>query len=83
MQPNEASNPTANPVISLREEVVDWAVLFNLDTAAVQSINPVGVVIWRQMDGQHSLVQIVAELKNHYTKWRKPSDPGISTTERM
>ena len=56
--------PIANPVVVLREEFDDWAVLFNPDNAQAVGINPVGVAIWKLMDGERNLEKIVAEVKD-------------------
>ena len=53
--------PIANPDVVLREEFDDWAVLFNPDTADAVGVNPVGVAVWKMMDGRHT-VGDVAEL---------------------
>ena len=58
--------PIANPVVVLREEFDDWAVLFNPDTAEAAGINPVGVAVWKRMDGKRSLEDIVSEIKNSF-----------------
>ena len=58
--------PIANPVVVCRSEFDDWAVLFNPDTSDAVGINPVGVVVWNLMDGQHSLQKIVVEIKGHF-----------------
>jgi SynChlorMet cassette protein ScmD len=55
-------NPISNPVVVLREEFDDWAVLFNPDTAEAVGINPVGVAAWKIMDGTRSVERIVAEI---------------------
>lgn len=59
---NVQSKPVAHPVVVLREEFDDWAVLFHPDTAEAVGINPVGVALWKRMDGTHSLTDLVAEL---------------------
>lgn len=58
--------PVANPVVVLREDFDDWAVLFNPDTADALGINPVGVALWKLMNGQNSLEQMVAVLQTAY-----------------
>jgi SynChlorMet cassette protein ScmD len=63
---NRTDRPIANPVAVLREEFDDWAVLFNPDTADAVGINPVGVAVWKQMDGKRSLKEIVSEIKNNF-----------------
>jgi SynChlorMet cassette protein ScmD len=57
------AKPIANPVVVLREEFDDWAILFNPDTAAAVGINPVGVAVWKKMDGNRSLEEIVADIQ--------------------
>jgi SynChlorMet cassette protein ScmD len=53
-------------VVVFREEFDKWAVLFNPDTADAAGINPVGVAVWKLMDGQHSLEEIVEEIKDRF-----------------
>ena len=55
-----------NPVVVLRKEFDDWAVLFNPDTAEAVGINPVGVAIWEMLDGKNSLEDITALVKNDF-----------------
>lgn len=56
----------ANPVVVLREEFDDWAVLYNPDTAAASGINPVGVAIFKLLDGRHTLEQIVEAVRGEF-----------------
>ena len=49
---NDKKAPLRNPVVVLREEFDEWAVLFNPDTAEAAGINPVGVAIWKALDGK-------------------------------
>ena len=58
-----SSKPIANPIVVLREEFDDWAVLFNPDTADAVGINPVGVEVWKRMDGKRTLAEIIAEIR--------------------
>lgn len=62
-----SSKPIINPVTVLREEFDDWAVLFNPDTANAVGINPVGVTLWKLMDGKRSLEELVDEIKDRYS----------------
>jgi len=52
--------PKANPAIGLREDFEDWAVLFDPNTTDAIGINPVGVVVWRKLDGASTLSDLVA-----------------------
>ena len=62
----QTDKPIANPVVVLREEFDDWAVLFNPDTADAMGTNPVGVSVWKRMDGKQSLADIVTKIKNDF-----------------
>ena len=63
---NQTDRPIANPIVVLREGFDDWAILFNPDTAAAVGINPVGVAVWKRMDGKRSLKEIVLEIKTSF-----------------
>ena len=63
---SRADRPIANPIVVLREEFDDWAILFNPDTAAAVGINPVGVAVWKRMDGKTSLKEIVSDIRNSF-----------------
>jgi SynChlorMet cassette protein ScmD len=58
--------PIANPIVVLREEFDDWAVLFNPDTAYAVGTNPVGVAVWKLMDGKRSVEDIVSKIKTGF-----------------
>jgi len=60
--------PLINPVVVLREEFDDWAVLFNPDTAEAVGINPVGIAVWKLMDGRHTLEQIASIIQEQFSK---------------
>ena len=64
MKPSD--RPVANPIVVLREEFDDWAVLFNPDTADAMGINPVGVAVWKLMDGQRTLEQITVQIREQF-----------------
>jgi len=63
---NQTDRPIANPIVVLREEFDDWAVLFNADTACAVGTNPVGVAVWKLMDGKRSIEGIVSTIKNSF-----------------
>jgi SynChlorMet cassette protein ScmD len=63
---NQTDKPIANPNVVLRDEFDDWAVLFNPDTANAMGTNPVGVAVWKLMDGKRSIEDIVSEIKNGF-----------------
>jgi len=59
----DARNPVANPLIVLREEFDDWAILFDPDTGNAFGLNPTGVFIWKHLDGKHGADDIVMKLR--------------------
>lgn len=63
---NRTDRPIANPIVVLREEFDDWAVLYNPDTADAVGTNPVGVAVWKRMDGKRSVEDIVTEIENSF-----------------
>jgi len=69
------NQPIVNPNIVLREEFDDWAVLFDPDTANAVGVNPVGVAIWKRLDGKHTLEQISKEIRESF------SEPTTSVEE--
>jgi SynChlorMet cassette protein ScmD len=56
--------PIVNPLIVLREEFDDWAILFDPDTGDGFGLNPVSVFVWRQLDGRHTVGDIIARLRD-------------------
>lgn len=61
---NQTDRPIANSIVVLREEFDDWAILFNPDTADAVGTNPVGVAVWKLMDGKRSIGDITSKIKN-------------------
>jgi SynChlorMet cassette protein ScmD len=51
--------PLANSRLVLREESDDWALLFDPETGETFSLNPVGVFIWKHLNGQNSIDRIM------------------------
>jgi SynChlorMet cassette protein ScmD len=68
MTVKQSEKPIANPIVVLREEFDDWAVLFNPDTADAVGINPVGVATWKLMDGNRSVDEIVDEIRKRFSE---------------
>jgi SynChlorMet cassette protein ScmD len=63
-----SKKPLINPVVVLREEFDDWAVLFNPDTAEAVGINPVGIAVWKQMDGRGTVDQIALKIQEQFAQ---------------
>jgi SynChlorMet cassette protein ScmD len=73
-----SDKPIANPVAVLREEFDDWAVLFNPDTAEAVGINPTGVLVWKSLDGERDLNQILDIVQEQFED--TPSAAGQDLT---
>jgi len=56
------TKPVMNQNIVLREEFDDWALLFDPDTSEAYGLNPVSVFIWKHLDGENTLEEIVEKL---------------------
>ncbi|MCX5829536.1 MAG: SynChlorMet cassette protein ScmD [Deltaproteobacteria bacterium] len=48
----------ANPMVILREEFDDRAILFDPETGNTFGVNPIGVLVWKHLDGRHSIDDI-------------------------
>jgi SynChlorMet cassette protein ScmD len=59
-------NLIANPIVVLRKEFDDWAVLFNPDTAEAVGVNPVGVAIWELLTGNNSAEDISSRISQDF-----------------
>ena len=55
--------PIRNPVVVLREDSDEWAVLLDPDTGSTFGLSPVGLFIWKRLDGQHAPADILSELQ--------------------
>ena len=55
--------PIANPTVVLREEFDDWAILFDPDTGKGFGLNPVSVFIWKRLDGEHTVAELIDALR--------------------
>jgi SynChlorMet cassette protein ScmD len=56
------NRPRVNPSIVLREEFEDRAILFDPDTGDTFGLNPVSLLVWKCLDGCHSLEDILKKL---------------------
>ena len=59
--------PIANPLVVLREEFDDCAILFNPDTADAVGLNPVGVAVWKQLNGKNTLEDILKKIQEEFS----------------
>lgn len=52
----------AKPLVILREEFDDRAILFDPDTGHTFAINPIGVLVWKRLNGLNNLADIAQEV---------------------
>ncbi len=57
------NKPLANPLVVLREEFDDWAILFDPETGHAFGLNPVSVFVWKHLDGKHTVTDILESLQ--------------------
>jgi SynChlorMet cassette protein ScmD len=55
-----------NPWVVLREEFDDWAILFDPETGDGFVVDPVGVFIWKCLDGHHTFEDIIIALRQNF-----------------
>ena len=60
-----SDNPLANPAVVLREEFDDSTVLFNPDSGRGFGLNPTGVLVWKLMDGEHTIDALIEEIRQY------------------
>jgi hypothetical protein len=72
----QTKKPIVNPVVVLRKEFDEWAVLFNPDTAEAVGINPVGVASWELLDQQIDIHEIADTIRQDFA-----DVPGSATEE--
>lgn len=56
-------NVIANPLVVLREELDDWAILFDPNTGEGFAVNPVSAYIWKRLDGKNTIEEILSSLR--------------------
>lgn len=81
------------PGIVLREELDDWALLFNPDSGKVAGINAIGVVLWKILKEHHTpsgiiramedyIEEIPTDVENHVIEYLSTlSERGFVTIE--
>jgi SynChlorMet cassette protein ScmD len=52
----------ARPSIALREEEDNWGILVNPDSNSSFGLNPLGVLLWKHIDGWASVSDLVAKV---------------------
>lgn len=71
------AKPIANPLIVLREEFDDWAILFDPDTGDAFSLNPVGVFIWKCLNAKNTPKDIRKKINKVYKNAPDDTDKNI------
>ncbi len=63
---SDEERPVMNPLLVLREEFDDWAVLFDPDTGNAFGMNPTSIFVWKHLDGKHTARDIEGKLRANY-----------------
>ena len=71
--------PIANASLVLREEFDDWALLFDPDTGKAVGLDPVGVCIWKLLDGEHTEEAILGKIREDFDE--VPADADVHLRE--
>lgn len=61
-----SNNPKINPGIRFRQESDEWVILFDPDTGNSRTLNPVGVFVWKLLDGTRNMDDVVKEIRQSY-----------------
>jgi len=69
----------ANPVVVLREEFDDWAVLYNPDTAHAVGVNPTTVTVWKLLDGRRSVADVVRAAVGSYASVPEGAEADVES----
>jgi SynChlorMet cassette protein ScmD len=70
--------PIQNPLIVLRVEFDDWAILFDPDSAKTMGINPTGVAVWMLIDGQKGIEDIARGIREKFSDITSSAEKEIS-----
>jgi SynChlorMet cassette protein ScmD len=62
------SSPIRHPQIVLREEFDDWGLLFDPEQGLAYGINPVGIFIWKHLDGKNTPKDILRLVQEDFDK---------------
>ena len=71
--------PIAHHYVLLREEFDDWAILFNPDTGRGFGLSPTGVYVWRLLDGEHTIDEMVTALRRDALDIPENARDGVGT----
>jgi SynChlorMet cassette protein ScmD len=58
MNEHNKKGVVANPMVVVREEFDNGTILFDPETGNTFGINPIGVLVWKHLDGLHSIDDI-------------------------
>jgi len=72
------SKPVGNPRVVVREESDDWAVLYDPETGNAFGLDPVGLFIWKLLDGEHTSADILYNLQENCDDVPPDADKHIS-----
>ena len=66
------------PDMVLREELDEWALLFNPDTGDVVGVNRMGVTIWRMLEEPSTLPAILRALRDLCEEFPREAETEVA-----
>ncbi len=73
----DSNKLVANPLIVLREEFEDSAILYNPDSGSTFGLNSLGMFIWKRLDGLHSEEDILKAMQANYENVPEGADAHL------
>jgi SynChlorMet cassette protein ScmD len=65
--------------VVIREEFDDWALIFDPDTGKVCGVNPVGVQIWKMIDGKRTIRDISRMIAEKYPDASESAEEDVTS----
>ena len=58
---------TVNPMVILREDFDDWAILFNGENGQGYGLNPISVFVWKCLEQERTLDQVIEQVREAHS----------------
>jgi SynChlorMet cassette protein ScmD len=73
-----ANKPVAKPQIRFREESDNWVILFDPDSGNSRVLNPISAFIWKLLDGNHTVIDIVEKIRDYYANVPQEAEQQVT-----
>lgn len=70
--------PIANPVLLIRKELDNWAIIFDPDSNKSVCLNPVSVFVFERLDGKHTVEDIMKELRTECSDAPEDAEDSVN-----